>query len=62
MMSAVLNLIFPPQTPTLRAVDPETGTAVTLHLDFKSLEDADRRFRRFARLITHKGYVLEGAR
>ena len=47
---------------TLHAVNIETGDLVVCCLDLTKFEESDKLFRQFVRLITHKGYILEGAR
>ena len=47
---------------TLHAVNIETGDLVVCCLDLTKFEESDKLVRQFVRLITHKGYILEGAR
>ena len=46
---------------TLLAFNHETNERVECDLDLARLHEADKMFKRFARHITHKGFVLEGA-
>ncbi len=52
----------PRQHVTLVAYNPLTDDFISVAIDLSGAKKADKAFRRFARKITHHGYILEGAR